>query len=93
MDQEALRRFIRRKLQDGRLPRDGIRRVWSSPSDGETCDACDTVSTVLLLQPLHFGQNVAASLTTLALRAVVVQLRVLGQGRLQRAHEHRALLG
>jgi hypothetical protein len=43
MDQETLRRLIRRKLQDGRLPRDGIRRVWSSPSDGETCDACDTV--------------------------------------------------
>lgn len=43
MDQEALRRFIRRKLQDGRLPRDSIRRVWSNPSAGETCDACDTV--------------------------------------------------
>jgi hypothetical protein len=43
MDQEALRRLIRRKLQDGRLPLDGIRRVWSSPSAGETCDACDTV--------------------------------------------------
>jgi hypothetical protein len=43
MDQEALRRLIRRKLQDGRLPHDGPRRVWSGPSDGETCDACDTV--------------------------------------------------
>jgi hypothetical protein len=43
MDQEALRRLIRHKIQDGRLSHDGIRRVWSSPSDGETCDACDTV--------------------------------------------------
>ena len=43
MDQESLRLFIRRKLGDGRLPHDGIKRVWSSPSDGETCDACDTV--------------------------------------------------
>jgi len=43
MDQESLRLFIRRKLGDGRLPHDGIRRVRSSPSAGETCDACDTV--------------------------------------------------
>ena len=33
MDQEALCRFVRRKLQDGRLPHDS----------SETCDACDTV--------------------------------------------------
>ena len=43
MNQEALRLLIRRKLQNGRLPQDNIRRVWSSPSDGETCDACDTI--------------------------------------------------
>jgi len=43
MDQEALRRLIRRKLEDGRLPHDDLKRFWSSPSDGETCDACDTV--------------------------------------------------
>jgi len=41
MDQESLRFLIRRKLQDGRLPHDGIRKIWSSPSDGETCNACD----------------------------------------------------
>jgi len=41
MDQESLRLFIRRKIQNGRLPHDGITRVWSSRSDGETCDACD----------------------------------------------------
>jgi hypothetical protein len=43
MDQESLRLIIRRKLQDGRLPHDGIRRVASSPSAGETCDACDAI--------------------------------------------------
>jgi hypothetical protein len=43
MDQESLRLLILRKLRDGRLPHDGIKKVWSSPSDGETCDACDTV--------------------------------------------------
>jgi hypothetical protein len=43
MDQEALRTLMRRKLQDGRLPHEGIKRIWSNPSDGETCDACDTV--------------------------------------------------
>jgi hypothetical protein len=42
MDQEAFRRLVRRKLQDGRLPHDGPRRVCG-PSDGETCDACGTV--------------------------------------------------
>ena len=42
MDQEALRRLIRRKLRDALLPQEGVNRLWSSPSDGETCDACDT---------------------------------------------------
>jgi len=45
MDQEALRLLIRRKLHDLHLPHDGIRTVCSTPSDGETCDACDTVLT------------------------------------------------
>ncbi|PYN83883.1 MAG: hypothetical protein DMD96_00625 [Candidatus Rokuibacteriota bacterium] len=43
MDQETLRLLIRQKIQNGRLPHDSITRVWSSPSDGETCDACDTI--------------------------------------------------
>jgi hypothetical protein len=43
MDEEALCRLIRGKLQNGRLPHAGVPRIWSSPSDGETCDACDTV--------------------------------------------------
>ena len=52
MDQESLRSLILCKLRDGRLPHDGIRTVWSSPSDGETCDACDTVlaKTELLME-------------------------------------------
>jgi hypothetical protein len=43
LNAEALRLLIRRKLQNGHLPHDGLRTVWSSPSDGEACDACDTV--------------------------------------------------
>ena len=45
MDQESLRLLIQRKIRDGRLPHDGIKRVWSSPSAGETCDACDATLT------------------------------------------------
>jgi hypothetical protein len=57
MDEEVLRRVIRRKLQSGRLPYDGIRTVWSTPSDGETCDACDTVLTrnQLLMEAVLLG--------------------------------------
>lgn len=43
MNHEALRLVIQRKLQAGRLPYDTITKAWGSPSDGETCDACDTV--------------------------------------------------
>jgi hypothetical protein len=43
MDQESLRLLIQRKIRDGRLPHDGIKKVWSSRSDGETCDACDVI--------------------------------------------------
>jgi len=43
MHNDTLRLHIRRKLHIGRLPHDGIRAAWSSPSDGETCDACETV--------------------------------------------------
>ena len=42
MDQESLRLLVRNKIRDGHLPHDSITRVWSGPSDGETCDACDT---------------------------------------------------
>jgi hypothetical protein len=43
MDQESLRLLIQHKIRNRRLPHDGIVRVWSSPSDGEMCDACDAV--------------------------------------------------
>jgi hypothetical protein len=43
LNAEALRLHIRRKLQNDQLSHDGVRTVWSSPSDGEKCDACDTV--------------------------------------------------
>ena len=43
MDQESLRILIQRKIRDGRLPRDGIKKVRSSRSDGEMCDGCDAI--------------------------------------------------
>jgi hypothetical protein len=43
LNDESLRLLIRGKLHNGRLPQDGIRAAWGSPSDGETCNACDTV--------------------------------------------------
>jgi hypothetical protein len=43
MNQESLRLLIRHMIQDRRLPHDGIKRVWSSPSNGEACDACGVV--------------------------------------------------
>jgi hypothetical protein len=43
LNDEALRLLIRGKIHKGRLQHDGIRAAWSSPSDGEKCDACDTV--------------------------------------------------
>jgi hypothetical protein len=42
LNDETLRLRIQSKLHNGRLPHDGIRTAWSSPSAGETCDACDT---------------------------------------------------
>jgi hypothetical protein len=57
MDQEVLRRVIRRKLKNRRLPHDGIKMVWTTPSGGETCDACDTVLTSdqLLMEAVTLG--------------------------------------
>ena len=43
MDAQALQLLIRQKLQDGRLPREILTRAWSYPSDGERCNACDTL--------------------------------------------------
>jgi hypothetical protein len=57
MDQEVLHLLIRRKIRNRRLPNDGIRAAWSTPSDGETCDACDTVLTQdqLLMEAVLLG--------------------------------------
>jgi hypothetical protein len=40
MDDEALRILITHKLQDSRLPRTSIPRVFGGPGNGEACDAC-----------------------------------------------------
>ena len=57
MEQESLRLFIRRKIQNGRLSHAGIRRIWSSPSDGQTCDACDAplAKKQLLMEGITLG--------------------------------------
>jgi hypothetical protein len=45
LETEAIRLLIRQKLQDGRLPRDGIARFWGGPSEAEECDACEMLIT------------------------------------------------
>jgi hypothetical protein len=41
MEQETLRRLIRTKLADGRLPQNSIPRVWGGASNGEPPSASD----------------------------------------------------
>ena len=43
MHPESLRFLIRRKLNEGSLPRDGMPRVWGASANGDFCDACDQV--------------------------------------------------
>ena len=61
----SLRILIRQKLADGRLPHDSIPKVWGGPSNGQICDACNTmvaknqfvmegVSTDFRKRPLQF---------------------------------------
>jgi len=38
LEQETLRRLIRAKLADGRLPQDGIPHLWGGAGNGETYD-------------------------------------------------------
>jgi hypothetical protein len=45
MDAAALRSLIQTRLSDGRLPQDGIPRVWGSAGDDETGGACEEVIT------------------------------------------------
>jgi hypothetical protein len=59
MEQESLRLFIRRKIQNGHLPHTGIRRIWRSPSNGQTCDACDATlaKEQLLMEGITLGRG------------------------------------
>ena len=41
MGDEALHILIAHKLQDGRLPKNSVPRVFGGPGNGETCDACE----------------------------------------------------
>lgn len=41
MENVVIRALIRDKLQDGRLPLNGIPRFWAGPSNGEECNGCD----------------------------------------------------
>lgn len=45
MENAAIRVLIRDKLQDGRLPVNGIPRFWIGPSDAEECHACERIIT------------------------------------------------
>ena len=43
---DVIRTLIQRKLRDGRLPLNGVSRVWGGPSDGDVCcDVCDKTIT------------------------------------------------
>ena len=42
MDTDALRLLIRSKLADGRLPVNGIPKVWGGPGHDEMCAACES---------------------------------------------------
>jgi hypothetical protein len=41
--ESSLRRLIRSKLADGRLPRIHIPRIWGGMATGEECAACDEI--------------------------------------------------
>lgn len=45
MENAAIRAVIRDKLRVGRLPLNGISRLWGGPANGEQCDACDRLIT------------------------------------------------
>ena len=45
MESAAIRLLVRQKLLDGRLPLDGISRIWGGPPAGEHCDGCDRLIT------------------------------------------------
>jgi hypothetical protein len=44
MEDHALRRYIRAKLENGHLlPYDSVPPVWGGPGNGETCDGCEEI--------------------------------------------------
>jgi hypothetical protein len=57
MDQEALRRLIRRKLEDGRLPRGIAPRAVGRPGDWRECAACGAIIANALLMMEVYPQT------------------------------------
>jgi hypothetical protein len=54
MGQEALRRLIRRKLEDGRLPRGIAPRAVGRPGNWQECDACGAmIANALLMMEVY----------------------------------------
>jgi len=49
MDVQAIRRLIRQKLQDGRLPHDSVSKAFGHPGNGEQCSACGEMLTAAKL--------------------------------------------
>lgn len=42
MDAHAIRLLVRKKLQDGRLPKTRAERFWARAGAEEMCDACES---------------------------------------------------
>ena len=57
MQMEWIRNLIRKKLQDGRLPRGRAVRFWGGPGAGQLCDACETPVTKDQLAIEDFSSN------------------------------------
>ena len=46
MEDHALRRYIRAKLENGHLlPQDSVPHVWGGSGNGETCSGCEEIVT------------------------------------------------
>jgi hypothetical protein len=76
MDQESLRISIQRKIRDGRLPYEGITKIWSSPSAGETCDACETsvsVDQLVMEGTIHISREVLPDLGSREARRLAIR--------------------
>jgi hypothetical protein len=57
MVQEALRLLIRRKLEDGRLPRGSAPRAFGRPGNWQKCDACEEIITTHSLMMEVYAQT------------------------------------